>query len=200
MCISGTKKMSNNEEKKNNSINFVNMNGIMIDDKLIEGLVEFGKSNRKKWDAERDAMRTDDEVFDDLIKREDFSWYDDFNYSQIICDIENYYIEELKIVDGGCGACETREEFEYRFNDPCSYVEYQNFMNSRPNYASNGQHINNNTLTIKDINAVLKFSHNYSSWADDVGIDDMLNFVIYKIADEIWDMIEPHKKVITMRP
>ena len=189
--------MSNNEEKKNNSINFVNMNGIMIDDKLIKGLVEFGKSNQKKWDAERDAMRTDDEVFDDLIKREDFSWYDDFNYSQIICDIEKYYIEELKIV--GDGACETREEFEYRFNDESSYIEYQNFMNSRPNYAPNGQHIINNTLTIKDINAIMLFSRSACYWSDDAGIDDMLNFVIYKIADEIWDMIEPHKKVIAMR-
>ena len=136
----------------------------------------------------------DQEAFDYLINREDFSWYDKtYKYTQIICDIENHYIEELKEENN----IETREDFEYRFNDESSIYEYQNFMTDRASYAPDGQHINNNKITLQDVNAIMLFCKDYEY--EGVDIQAMINFVVYTIAGEIWEMIEPHKKVILER-
>ena len=133
----------------------------------------------------------DNEVFDDLINREDFSWYDEpYN---ILYEIETHYIEELKEENN----IETREDFEYRFNDESSWTEYQNFMSNRPNYAPDGQHIVKSTLDLQDINAIMRFCKDREYEGND--IQEMINFVICNVADEIWGMIEPHKKLIMER-
>ena len=188
--------MSNKQETTSNTIDFVKIGGFMVDKKLIAGLKEYGEKLKQQEDSYReiDEHYNDQEAFNYLINRENFSWYDKtYKYTQIICDIENHYIEELKEGNN----IETREDFEYRFNDESSWTEYQNFMSSRPNYAPDGQHINNNKITLQDVNAIMLFCKDYEY--EGIDIQAMINFVIYTIAGEIWEMIEPHKIVIMER-
>ena len=171
--------MSHKQETTNNAIDY-----------------HYGEKLKQQEDFYReiDEHYDDQEAFDYLINREDFSWYDEaYKNTQIICDIENHYIEELKEENN----IETREDFEYRFNDESSWTEYQDFMSTRPSYAPDGQHINNNKITLQDVNAIMLFCKDYEY--EGVDIQAMINFVVYTIADEIWGMIEPHKKVILER-
>ena len=188
-------KMSQKQETTNENI--VNVCGVMVQKDQVQSFTDYIVQRsidnfiKMRELEEMEMQKTDDQIFDDLINREDFSWYDEpYN---ILYAIEQYYIEELKEE----GNIETREEFDYRFNHESSWTEYQNFMSGRPNYAPNGQHIVNNTLDFQDINAIIGFCKDREYEADN--IQDMMNFVISTIANEIWEMIEPHKEAIMER-
>lgn len=190
--------MSNKQETKNENI--VNVCGVMLQKNQVQSftdsIVQRSIDNfiKRRELEEMEMQKTDDEVFDDLINRKNFSWYDEpYSHTQIICDIENHYIDMLKEEEN----IETREDFEYRFNDESSIYEYQNFMTDRANYAPNGQGIPNHTLSLRDVNAVMQFCKDREYEGND--IEEMINFVIYTIADEIWEMIEPHKEAIMER-